>query len=78
MLDLGEVPYSSVQQREYFVSALMRAKDTGNFPSTPDLVQSFNQLNSTSLPAIASSANKFARKEPQNAAKRRCVRFGVQ
>eukprot|EP00802_Teleaulax_amphioxeia_P015843 Tamp_15943.p1 GENE.Tamp_15943~~Tamp_15943.p1 ORF type:complete len:491 (+),score=88.61 Tamp_15943:38-1474(+) len=48
-------PYSSVQQRDYFVSAQMGQMDRANklHPSTPDLVHSLNALNnSISLPAI--------------------------
>ena len=73
MSDLSEMPYSSVQQREYFVSAHMRAKNTmGNFPSTPDLVQSLNQLNDSHLPAIA-GASDYGQEE----AKRRSTRCTV-
>ena len=50
-----EQPYSSVQQRDYFVSAQMGQMSQENklHPTTPDLVRSLNALNSSiSLPAI--------------------------
>jgi hypothetical protein len=53
--DIIDQPYSSVQQRDYFVSAQMKKIDQAYklHPSTPDLVHSLNQLNiSISLPAI--------------------------
>jgi len=69
--DLSEMPYSSVQQREYFVSAHMGSKDMGgNFPSTPDLVHSLNQLQHASLPPIE-SALKYTYKDTSKSAKRR-------
>lgn len=76
LADLNDVPYSSVQQREYFVSAHMSSKDMGgNFPSTPDLVHSLNQLQHTSLPPIE-SALKYTCKDTTKSAKRRLCLLG--
>ena len=58
MDEISDQPYSSVGQRDYFFSAELGRKGRSNtFPTTPDLVNSLNELNSSSsppkLPSIA-------------------------
>jgi hypothetical protein len=60
--ELTDPPYSSVQQRDFFLSAhigkLKHGKMKNSNPTTPDLVQSLNELNRTSttiLPPIANA-----------------------
>ena len=60
--ELTDPPYSSVQQRDFFLSAhigkLKHGKIKNSNPTTPDLVQSLNELNRTSttiLPPIANA-----------------------
>ena len=69
-------PYSSVQQRDYFVSAQMGQMDRANklHPSTPDLVHSLNALNnSISLPAIRDAHQGTHGSKRRGACLRPCV-----